>query len=258
MSSDSATREASHREDESAGPIQNVAACETLTTHPSTRAVPPSPSDSKRSNAAQLARQLGSSSPWSETLIPQRYGTPQSSTNTSTEPTLADRQESANILNHTSPPEQDLDPPPAYSRAAPNNLYQARDTPPAGMDTQNSTAPVPNNADVSQPLLSTNAEHVPGTQQAEPDVETPLLARPSSTHGGRRWSRWMQRRKVRRQRARRFLFVFFFFCVVVSVLVGFLVGHHHGVRSPSPVEPLADTCRPLGSVVRPQGTVNPS
>jgi hypothetical protein len=131
----------------------------------------PSPSDSKRSNAARLAQELGSSSPWSESIMPQSYGS------ISLHPTPTNRQETGDINESTSQIEQDTDPPPVYTRnPQSNDLGPVYELPAEAMNhsviasaVQPHSLPSADDDEQSQVVQHTN-----------PDVETPLLARARS------------------------------------------------------------------------------
>lgn len=159
----SSAREASQRGDPTALPSQNPAAYVTPADQPSDAPTSPSPRDTKRSNAAQLARELGSSTPWSETLVPQSYGSisPRSAS--------THRQESTQV-------EQDIDPPPVYTR----NPQYSHPRPVYELPAEAMNNPVTENT--VEPHASPSTDHVQNqpAQHADPDVETPLLPRPRS------------------------------------------------------------------------------
>lgn len=235
MSSQDPAREASRGGHETAGAVQNAAAYETPSTRPSNTAAPPSPSDTKRSNAAQLARELGSSSPWSETFISQGYGT-LSRSSSSAEPT--DRQESEDTNHTVSRVEQDLDPPPAYSRIpVSDNLQQAYNSSAENMNTASSTGPATHDTVETQPLTSTDVEQEQSIQHGNPDVETPLLAQSSPTYEDRRYFRWIRQRKMKKRRYCRVLCAVILFAIITSILASFLVGYYGGVSVYKTVEP---------------------
>lgn len=218
--------ESSQSEHESGDSTQNVTTYDRPSTQSTISATPSSPSDSKRSHAAMLARELGSSSPWSETLMPQTYGSLSPSASNSTR--LVMRQEHENTNTVTAQAEQDLDPPPAYSRNAPNIPHQIRDTPMEARSSPDTTAAIVQNSGDAR-ASSTDLRQNDNGEHAEPTAETPLIAQPCSTPADGSYSRWRHRRKMKKRWAQRYMCGLLFFCIVVSVLVGFLAGKRHGV-----------------------------
>lgn len=175
----------------------------------------------------------------------------------STEPET--RQELGHVNHTDSQVEQDLDPPPAYSRSVPpSNLHITRDPSSEAMNTPDSSGLAIRDADESQPLLTDGTEQDQNTQHTEPNAETPLLAQSTSTqrHGTR--SSWMKSRKMRSRWVRRFFCALLFLSIIASILVGFLVGYHGGVSVRQVFRQIANIFRPHGSVVRLRSTANPS
>lgn len=204
-----AAREASQRGDSIAAPPAGQA---------SNTTTPSSPSDNKRSNAAQLARELGSSSPWSETLMSQSYGT------ISPRPTHRDRQETGDINENTSQVEQDIDPPPVYTRnPEPSDCRPVYELPAEAM-----TTPIADSTVEPHSLPSTDEEQNDEQNQvvshANPDVETPLLAGSRSTQERRSYSRFTWRPGSKKRSRCCIVSAVIVSSTIVSILVLMIIG----------------------------------
>lgn len=209
----------SRRRTDVAGPSQNAVACESPATRHLDAASSSSPSDSKRNNAAQLARELGSSSPWSEAFMPQTHSS-MSSHPASRGVHSAARQELGHINPSTAQRERDLDPPPAYSRSPPpNSLPSVHELPAQTMDIERATASAAPDRTEAQDLHTTDIEQSRYMQGDQPDVETPLLGRRHSRRRGGKCWQWIQRAKARRRKYSRLICAVIFFSIVASVLV---------------------------------------
>lgn len=200
-----AAREASQRGDSPAAPPVGQASSTTS---------PPSPSDNKRNNAAQLARELGSSSPWSETLMPQSYGT------ISPRTTCRDRQENGDINESTSQVEQDIDPPPVYTR----NPEPSDRRPVYELPAETTTTPITDSPVEPQPLSSADDEQNQIVSHANPDVETPLLAGSRSTQEHGPCSRFTWRTGSKKQSRCCILSAVIVSSAIVSVLLLVVIG----------------------------------
>jgi len=201
---------------------QNVAACATpLLTRAEVRR-PLRSDDVKRSDAASLAQELATSSPWSEAFMPTRP--------LRTYPTT-DRQETTNMYP--------LEPPPAYSNlpqvyelpAEPvSNTIHAEDSP-SSESTAHTTSAIPVTSDVPSQAIHSRP-HTPSSvrqetmEELEQTVETPLLSdvvrqavQPVRTY-------WERRKKAKRRRQirRRFCCSCILMIVLGFLLVFFLCG----------------------------------
>ncbi len=191
---------------------QNAAAWE----GPSSRPDGPTSSmgDRKRSEAAQLARELGSSGPWSEAFIPE----PQTDGSLPTQHTITSHEHREELDNiHTrdmAQSQQELDPPPAYSNVPPVHELPASPVnamPPASLAAAcRREAPSNLQADLEQ-----NESH--GEQ--EQDDRAPLLGRVRRRPNQRGWGRWVHNGKTPRQRHFRLLALVVAFSLVASVIV---------------------------------------
>lgn len=200
-----AASEASQRGDSTVAPPAGQA---------SSTASPPSPSDNKRNNAAQLARELGSSSPWSESLMPQSYGTIAPRT------TYRDRQETGDINESTSQVEQDIDPPPVYTR----NPEPSDRRPVYELPTEATTTSTTDSIAEPHSLPSADDEQNQVMSHASPDVETPLLAGSRSTQEQRSCSGLTWRSGSKKRSRCCILSAVTVSSIVVSILLLIVIG----------------------------------
>ncbi|KAK5939375.1 hypothetical protein PMZ80_008679 [Knufia obscura] len=180
-----------------------------------------STSDSKRRNAAQLAQELGSSSPWSQAVMPQAqiHDTP-----FGRDPTTSRirTEELDNVHSNTmaqSP--QELDPPPAYS-----NLSHVHELPasPVTMPRRNAAA-----ADTQGVVTQdTGIDLSEDLEEQEQDDRTPLLGGVERRWNQRGWNRWIHSAKTTRQRHCRLLALVIAFSFLTSLVVCAFVGVFQG------------------------------
>lgn len=133
-------------------------------------------SDSKRSDAAHLAQQLATTTSWSETFLPQSYGT------VPVNDTTVERAEHSH--------QDDLDPPPAYSKRP-----QAHEVQPNPVETSSQSNPTSSNMPSTQPQYDSDDE-VPADLQQEPSINTSNVEEPLL-------DRWQRRRRCRRSKKHR-------------------------------------------------------
>jgi len=190
-----------------------------------------STSDSKRSNAAQLAQELGSSSPWSEAFLPAspRRPPPQHST-TSPE----QRERAGNMHNTMAYSQQELGPPPAYSDLP--QIHELPASPVHTMSRQSSTAISPSvAAPTPQADPEQNGDLEEQEEEDDDDDRLPLLGRVRShvrchvrsrlrgrwNHKG--WQPWIHNGKTARQRKCRLLALVIAFSLIASFVVCALI-----------------------------------
>lgn len=192
--------------------LENADACD----GPTSLTSPSNPSDSKRSDAAHLAQQLASSSPWSEAFMSpahEPFSTSRLPFHVSgpSNPNPSIREDSV-YNSHVN--QHDFDPPPAYS-----NLPQVHELPATPMNNMPATVPdaaLPQGA--IQPRLSVT-DNAQGEQEEEPDVEQPLLGWPpeSCSRGG--WIQWWRQRREKAAKRRRFKR---FCCLIIFLILVFV------------------------------------
>jgi len=185
-----------------------------------------STSDEKRNNAAQLAQELGSSSPWSEAFMPASC-TP---TTFPTQYAATSSEQRVQVDNpHTAmaQPQQDVDPPPAYS-----NLPQVHELAATSVSIVPRTGSTARTEREIANSACTDPEQNEDLEEQEQDVRAPLLG-----HIRRRWNQrgrghWVHGGKTGRQRHCRLLAMVIAFSVIVSIIVCALVDGFEEVGRP--------------------------
>ena len=233
-----ATRLNSTVDDNGPTSIRNAAACsleqEELIS-PTT-----STSDSKRSEAANLARELASSSPWSDAFMPSTYGTVRQSHQEQSIGRFGTHRQ-VQQPSFTAAMRDDLDPPPAYS-----DLREIHELPANPVNVPQSPA----NQSMTEPIAvtATATSTDNGQDENEPaqdaTLEEPLLEQGRCRNSGRHhrrwhrhhWKRWQNRGKRRRERCSRFLFIFL--CLAVSASVIFAISSNFFSHSKNKVSAL--------------------
>jgi len=172
-----------------------------------------SASRKKRSNAAHLAQELASSSPWSEAFLP-------ASRTFRTFPTqhaAMSREQRGQIDNPgttMAQPQQDTDPPPAYS-----NLPCIHELPATPVNTTPRTNPVARARRDTADHAYADAGQNGDPEEQELDVRAPLLGRVRRRWDQRGQAPWIQRGKTGTQRRCRLLAMVVVFSIILSIIV---------------------------------------
>lgn len=172
-----------------------------------------STSDKKRNNAAQLAQELGSSGLWSEACMPASR-TPSTFPTRHAATSSEQREQVDNLHTAMAQPQQDLDPPPAYS-----NLPQVQELPATPVNTVPRTGSTARAEREIANSACADPEQNEDLEEQEQDVRAPLLG-----HVRRRWNQrghghWIHGGKTGRQRHCRLLALVIASSVIASIIV---------------------------------------
>lgn len=188
--------------------VRNPVAYQRDTPLPGTPLTPSDMSDSKRSDAAQLAQELGSTGSWSEAFIPRSHG----SVPASEVPHRYMTSDNQTFDDNAAMTQSELDPPPAYSRSS-----QVHELPANPVTTTTSVQP----AHVLQDGIGNVSDANNGQEESEDgdglNVQTPLLGGPRSAYL-RGWTPWIWQGKTARRRRLRLLCLVILFGVLASIL----------------------------------------
>lgn len=209
---------------------RNAAACEHAEASIQGPATPISPSDSKRSHAAALARELASSTSWSESFVPSN------NLHHDPEPTGSENRtlEEMNKNNNPGDGAVTRDPPPAYTNH--RDLYELPATPVMPQTARRATSHQAQNDFEDMDEQHTSADPAEAEQQ-------PLISRSDGQPSRRGWTPWIHRGKTTRKRFCRLVSLVIAFSILASALMCVLTGAHH--RSNGPSAPIA-TFAPTG------------